>query len=349
MQTLYVLLNDMRKRVKRSIARALVLLICVLISPLLTACGTLQNIHVEHTVHTAAPENACAKAYRLAQKRQREIKKNQNNTSTKDLETTAKYWKTVAQQCPGRLSESIVYSTQAQWEMLSKKNSDENSNNVSNKSENGNGTETETGNENGNGNEISENTKTTTAQQMEHDSYANLIEVINHYKNFKWTHQPLAQAAEAEDKLAFILQTLAARKDQNIALEYSDMASTNAQTLMRAAGEGTDLRKKVYDIPQEALESGKTHDSASGKDLPIAAIAYMDCAREELDAFNQVIVIEENKTKSAAKSNNNEAGYEYSAVQANNVFKDAIIKLITSRLLRAYAFGYPTDSNLILK
>ena len=345
MQTLYVLLNDMRKQVKRNITRALVLIICVLISPLLTACGTLQNIHVEHTVHTAAPENACAKAYRLAQKRQREIKKNKNNTSIKDFETAAKYWKTVAQQCPGRLSESIVYSTQAQWEMLSKKNSNENSNNISNKSgnENGNGTETR------NGNESSENTKTTTAQQMEHDSYANLIEVINHYKDFKWTHQPLAQAAEAEDKLAFILQTLAARKEQNIALEYSDMASTNAQTLMRAAGEGTDLRKKVYDIPQKALESGKTHDSASGKDLPITAIAYMDCAREELDAFNQVIVIEENKTKSAAKSNDNEAGYEYSAVQANNVFKDAIIKLITSRLLRAYAFGYPTDSNLILK
>ena len=335
----------MRKQVKRNITRALVLLICVLISPLLTACGTLQNIHVEHTVHTAAPENACAKAYRLAQKRQREIKKNKNNTSIKDFETAAKYWKTVAQQCPGRLSESIVYSTQAQWEMLSKKNSDENSNNVSNKSgnENGNGTETR------NGNESSENTKTTTAQQMEHDSYANLIEVINHYKDFKWTHQPLAQAAEAEDKLAFILQTLAARKEQNIALEYSDMASTNAQTLMRAAGEGTDLRKKVYDIPQEALESGKTHDSASGKDLPITAIAYMDCAREELDAFNQIIVIEENKTKSASKNNDNEAGYEYSEVQANNVFKDAIIKLITSRLLRAYAFGYPTDSNLILK
>lgn len=335
----------MRKQVKRNITRALVLLICVLISPLLTACGTLQNIHVEHTVHTAAPENACAKAYRLAQKKQREIKKNQNNTSIKDFETAAKYWKTVAQQCPGRLSESIVYSTQAQWEMLSKKNSNENSNNISNKSgnENGNGTETR------NGNESSENTKTTTAQQMEHDSYANLIEVINHYKDFKWTHQPLAQAAEAEDKLAFILQTLAARKEQNIALEYSDMASTNAQTLMRAAGEGTDLRKKVYDIPQEALESGKTHDSASGKDLPITAIAYMDCAREELDAFNQIIVIEENKTKSASKNNDNEAGYEYSEVQANNVFKDAVIKLITSRLLRAYALGYPTDTNLVLK
>ena len=333
----------MRKQVKRNITRALVLLICVLISPLLTACGTLQNIHVEHTVHTAAPENACAKAYRLAQKKQREIKKNKNNTSIKDFETAAKYWKTVAQQCPGRLSESIVYSTQAQWEMLSKKNSNENSNNISNKSENGNGTETR------NGNESSENTKTTTAQQMEHDSYANLIEVINHYKDFKWTHQPLAQAAEAEDKLAFILQTLAARKEQNIALEYSDMASTNAQTLMRAAGEGTDLRKKVYDIPQEALESGKTHDSASGKDLPITAIAYMDCAREELDAFNQIIVIEENKTKSASKNNDNEAGYEYSEVQANNVFKDAVIKLITSRLLRAYALGYPTDTNLVLK
>ena len=333
MQTLYVLLNDMRKQVKRSIARALVLLICVLISPLLTACGTLQNIHVEHTVHTAAPENACAKAYRLAQKKQREIKKNQNDTSIKDFETAAKYWKTVAQQCPGRLSESIIYSTQAQWEMLSKKNSNENSNNVSNKS----------------GNESSENTKTTTAQQMEHDSYANLIEVINHYKNFKWTHQPLAQAAEAEDKLAFILQTLAARKEQNIALEYSDMASTNAQPLMRVAGEGTDLRKKVYDIPQEALESGKTHDSASGKDLSITAIAYMDCAREELAAFNQIITITSKNNNASennvtAKSDDND-----SVMRAQQTLKNATVQLITSRLLRAYELGYPTDTKLILK
>lgn len=323
----------MRKQVKRSIARALVLLICVLISPLLTACGTLQNIHVEHTVHTAAPENACAKAYRLAQKKQREIKKNQNDTSIKDFETAAKYWKTVAQQCPGRLSESIIYSTQAQWEMLSKKNSNENSNNVSNKS----------------GNESSENTKTTTAQQMEHDSYANLIEVINHYKNFKWTHQPLAQAAEAEDKLAFILQTLAARKEQNIALEYSDMASTNAQTLMRVAGEGTDLRKKVYDIPQEALESGKTHDSASGKDLSITAIAYMDCAREELAAFNQIITITSKNNNASennvtAKSDDND-----SVMRAQQTLKNATVQLITSRLLRAYELGYPTDTKLILK
>lgn len=323
----------MRKQVKRSIARALVLLICVLISPLLTACGTLQNIHVEHTVHTAAPENACAKAYRLAQKKQREIKKNQNNTSIKNFGTAAKYWKTVAQQCPGRLSESIIYSTQAQWEMLSKKNSNENSNNVSNKS----------------GNESSENTKTTTAQQMEHDSYANLIEVINHYKNFKWTHQPLAQAAEAEDKLAFILQTLAARKEQNITLEYSDMASTNAQTLMRVAGEGTDLRKKVYDIPQETLESGKTHDSVSGKDLPITAIAYMDCAREELAAFNQIITITSKNNNASennvtAKSDDND-----SVMRAQQTLKNAIVQLITSRLLRAYELGYPTDTKLILK
>ncbi len=333
MQTLYVLLNDMRKQVKRSIARALVLLICVLISPLLTACGTLQNIHVEHTVHTAAPENACAKAYRLAQKKQREIKKNQNNTSIKNFETAAKYWKTVAQQCPGRLSESIIYSTQAQWEMLSKKNSNENSNNVSNKS----------------GNESSENTKTTTAQQMEHDSYANLIEVINHYKNFKWTHQPLAQAAEAEDKLAFILQTLAARKEQNITLEYSDMASTNAQTLMRVAGEGTDLRKKVYDIPQEALESGKTHDSASGKDLSITAIAYMDCAREELAAFNQIITITSKNNNASENNVTTKSDDNDSVIRAQQTLKNAIVQLITSRLLRAYELGYPTDTKLILK
>ena len=81
--------------------------------------------------------------------------------------------------------------------------------------------------------------------------------------------------------------------------------------------------------------------------MPIAAIAYMDCAREELAAFNQVIV-EENNPKNDAK-NNSETNYEHSTNQANNDFKDAVIKLITSRLLRAYELGYPTDAKLVLK
>ena len=347
MQTLYVLLKAVRTNAKRSIKIALKIFVCALLTPMLVftlaSCGTLQNIHVDHTVKSNSGENICAKAYRLAQKNQQFIENNVNNVSTSDLESSAKEWETVAQQCPGRLSESIVYSAKAKWEILSK----ESGNNKSKIAEEIAGTSDE---ENAYAStENQENPESSITHQLERNAYIQFTKTVKHYNNFQWTHHPLASAAAAEDQLAFILQTLAAKKVPGLPLEYSDMASTNAQTFMNASGKGDDLRKKIYEIPSDALESGKAQDKASGKDLPIAAIAYMDCARTELTAFNQIIVIEENKTKSASKNNRDETSYEYSAVQAHKDFKDAVIKLITSRLLRAYALGYPTDTSLILK
>lgn len=347
MQTLYVLLKAVRTNAKRSIKIALKIFVCALLTPTLVftlaSCGTLQNIHVDHTVKSNSGENICAKAYRLAQKNQQFIENNVNNVSTSDLESYAKEWETVAQQCPGRLSESIVYSAKAKWEILSK----ESGNNKSKIAEEIAGTSDE---ENAYAStENQENPESSITHQLERNAYIQFTKTVKHYNNFQWTHHPLASAAAAEDQLAFILQTLAAKKVPGLPLEYSDMASTNAQTFMNASGKGDDLRKKIYEIPSDALESGKAQDKASGKDLPIAAIAYMDCARTELTAFNQIIVIEENKTKSASKNNRDETSYEYSAVQAHKDFKDAVIKLITSRLLRAYALGYPTDTNLVLK
>lgn len=347
MQTLYVLLKAVRTNAKRSIKIALKIFVCALLTPTLVftlaSCGTLQNIHVDHTVKSNSGENICAKAYRLAQKNQQFIENNVNNVSTSDLESYAKEWETVAQQCPGRLSESIVYSAKAKWEILSK----ESGNNKSKIAEEIAGTSDE---ENAYAStENQENPESSITHQLERNAYIQFTKTVKHYNNFQWTHHPLASAAAAEDQLAFILQTLAAKKVPVLPLEYSDMASTNAQTFMNASGKGDDLRKKIYEIPSDALESGKAQDKASGKDLPIAAIAYMDCARTELTAFNQIIVIEENKTKSASKNNRDETSYEYSAVQAHKAFKDAVIKLITSRLLRAYALGYPTETNLVLK
>lgn len=347
MQTLYVLLKAVRTNAKRSIKIALKIFVCALLTPTLVftlaSCGTLQNIHVDHTVKSNSGENICAKAYRLAQKNQQFIENNVNNVSTSDLESSAKEWETVAQQCPGRLSESIVYSAKAKWEILSK----ESGNNKSKIAEEIAGTSDE---ENAYAStENQENPESSITHQLERNAYIQFTKTVKHYNNFQWTHHPLASAAAAEDQLAFILQTLAAKKVPGLPLEYSDMASTNAQTFMNASGKGDDLRKKIYEIPSDALESGKAQDKASGKDLPIAAIAYMDCARTELTAFNQIIVIEENKTKSASKNNRDETSYEYSAVQAHKAFKDAVIKLITSRLLRAYALGYPAETNLVLK
>lgn len=356
MQTLYVLLKAARTNANRSIKIAIKIFVCALLTPTLVftlaSCGTLQNIHVDHTVKSTSGENICAKAYRLAQKNQQFIENNVNNVSTSDLESSAKEWETVAQQCPGRLSESIVYSAKAKWEILSKESGNNKSKiaeEIVGTSDEENADESAENKENTANTDKSENPESSITHQLERNAYIQFTKTVKHYNNFQWTHHPLASAAAAEDQLAFILQTLAAKKVPGLPLEYSDMASTNAQTFMNASGKGDDLRKKIYEIPADALESGKAQDKASGKDLPIAAIAYMDCARAELTAFNQIIVIEENKTISSAKNNRNETSYEYSAVQAHKAFKDAVIKLITSRLLRAYALGYPTDTSLILK
>ncbi|WP_421787964.1 hypothetical protein [Gardnerella sp. DNF01141] len=354
MQTLYVLLKAVRTNAMRSIKIALKIFVCALLTPTLVftlaSCGTLQNIHVDHTVKSTSGENICAKAYRLAQKNQQFIENNANNISASDLESSAKEWETVAQQCPGRLSESIVYSAQAKWEILSKESENNKSKIAEEIAEEISGTSDEENTYKSTENTATpENAESSITHQLERNAYIQFTKTVKHYNNFQWTHHPLASAAAAEDQLAFILQTLAAKKVPGLPLEYSDMASTNAQTFMNASGKGDDLRKKIYEIPSDALESGKAQDNASGKDLPIAAIAYMDCARTELTAFNQIIVIEENKTKSASKNNRDETSYEYSAVQAHKDFKDAVIKLITSRLLRAYALGYPAETNLVLK
>ena len=70
MQTLYVLLKAVRTNAKRSIKIALKIFVCALLTPTLVftlaSCGTLQNIHVDHTVKSTSGENICAKAYRLA-------------------------------------------------------------------------------------------------------------------------------------------------------------------------------------------------------------------------------------------------------------------------------------------
>lgn len=338
MQTLYVLLYAMRKVAKRNLTTVITVFMCISLMPSLGACGTLQNIHVDRSTNSTAPENTCAKAYKIAKNNQRMLEKNdgnQNGTNQNnvDWKTAAKAWETVAQQCPGRLSESIVYTAKAQWEILNQNNSPEASD------------------------------KNSITQQIEHNAYVQMREVLDHYKNFQWTHNPLAQAAASEDQLSFILQALAAKKIPGLPLEYSDIASTNAQGIMRAAGKGTDLRKKVYEIPQQALDSGIIHDSTSKKDLPLAAFAYMNCARGELAAFQQTITINainQNRTNAnndvSASSNKNSANAnnargknsdDNNAVLANQAFKNAIVKLITSRLLRAYALGYPADVSLL--
>ena len=376
MQTLNVLAQTMQKAIQKATRKAqrthtrrifttsIIVLICAGTLPLLNACGTSQNIHIQHPAQASMPQDVCAQAYLSAQHSQRIItpnevsksddnhkaKRSQNNaqsnikpttnkTVTTDTEwkQSIKNWETVAQQCPGRLSEAIVRRAKNQWLLISGQSGAQGAEAVAD--------------------------PTAYAQQTELEAYAQLRNVLESYEHIQWSREPLVQVAKAENQIAFILQTLAAKKINGVTLKDSDMAASNSQGFIHAAGVGADedLRNNAYDIPPQALASGKARDNASNIDLPITAIAYMDCARAELKSFegNADIFATKRKNDSQYGTDTNadkgtiaggaDGHSSDTQVRAAQALKDAIIKLITSRLLRAYSLGYPADEKLVLK
>lgn len=376
MQTLNVLAQTMQKAIQKATRKArrtharrifttsIIVLICAGTLPLLNACETSQNIHIQHPAQASMPQDVCAQAYLSAQHSQRIItpnevsksddnhkaKRSQNNaqsnikpttnkTVTTDTEwkQSIKNWETVAQQCPGRLSEAIVRRAKNQWLLISGQSGAQGAEAVADPA--------------------------AYAQQTELEAYAQLRNVLESYEHIQWSREPLVQVAKAENQIAFILQTLAAKKINGVTLKDSDMAASNSQGFIHAAGveAGEDLRNNAYDIPPQALASGKARDNASNIDLPIAAIAYMDCARAELKSFegNADIFATKRKNDSQYGTDTNagegtiaggaDGHSSDTQVRAAQALKDAIIKLITSRLLRAYSLGYPAGEKLVLK
>lgn len=291
------------------------------------------------TPNEVSKSNDNHKAKRSQNNAQSNIKPTTNKTVTTDTEwkQSIKNWETVAQQCPGRLSEAIAHRAKNQWLLISGQSGAQGAEAVADPA--------------------------AYAQQTELEAYAQLRNVLESYEHIQWSREPLVQVAKAENQIAFILQTLAAKKINGVTLKDSDMAASNSQGFIHAAGVGADedLRNNAYDIPPQALASGKARDNASNIDLPIAAIAYMDCARAELKSFEGNTDISTTKRKNDSQyGTDTNAGegrlasgadghYSDTQVRAAQALKDAIIKLITSRLLRAYSLGYPADEKLVLK
>ena len=376
MQTLNVLAQTMQKAIRKATRKAqrtharrifttsIIVLICAGTLPLLNACETSQNIHIQHPAQTSMPQDVCTQAYLSAQHSQRIItpnevsksddnhkaKRSQNNaqsdiksTTSKTVTTDAEWkesiknWETVAQQCSGRFSEAIAHRAKNQWLLISGQSGAQGAEAVADPA--------------------------AYAQQTELEAYAQLRNALESYEHIQWSREPLVQVAKAENQIAFILQTLAAKKITGVTLKDSDMAASNSQGFIHAAGveAGEDLRNNAYDIPPQALASGKARDNASNIDLPITAIAYMDCARAELKSFegNADIFATKRKNDSQYGTDTNagegrlasgaDGHYSDTQVRAAQALKDAIIKLITSRLLRAYSLGYPADEKLVLK
>ena len=269
-------------------------------------------------VHSAKNNNACYKVLQSAKTHQKIVDKKGKTATSKDLQNAAHSWKNVATQCNSRFAQGVVFSAQNTWKLV----------NLSQGSDQG--------------NESGEANASKIANQMELNVYKKLYDFANNTKDLHlyWNHDPLAKAALEQDKLAFMLQTLAAKDVDNVSLRQSDITATIANTLMHFASNGKDLRQKVYEIPQKNLDSGVAKDEASEKDLPIVAIAYMDCARGELDALNQVIF-------PADKNGNVDHNQIFS--KTNQDFIDILADIAISHIISAYSYGYPSDSSAIFE
>lgn len=242
------------------------------------------------------------------------------------LKESAKAWQEVAIQCDTKFAEATIKNAQIMLRLSQK------SNNSSNK--------------------INDY-----AKNEEISAIKSIREFTHNNESLRLSHDPLAQAAAGEDRLAFILQTLAAKNLDKKLIKLSDNIASISNIFMHIAGNGEDVRKKTYNMPVDALSSGKTRDYTTGKTLDIAAISYMECAREELLAFNTSMYItaynsknevEESDNSEEEISNKSENKSENKRLNEKDIvhkFKRILMKLVTSRLLRAYSLGYPTSES----
>ncbi|KXI15737.1 hypothetical protein HMPREF3230_01303 [Gardnerella vaginalis] len=258
--------------------------------------------------------------------------KSKISESIKDsfLKETAKAWQEVAIQCDTKFAEATIKNAQIMLKLSQKSNNS--FNNSSNK--------------------INDY-----AKNEEISAIKSIREFTHNNESLRLSHDPLAQAAAGEDRLAFILQTLAAKNLDKKLIKLSDSIASISNIFMHIAGNGEDVRKKTYNMPVDALSSEKTRDYTSTKTLDIAAISYMECAREELLAFNTSMYItaynskneveesDNSKEESNSKSENKSENKRLNEKDIVHKFKRILMKLVTSRLLRAYSLGYPTDES----
>lgn len=253
------------------------------------------------------------------------------------LKQTAKAWQIVAEQCPSRFAEGIVKSTQITVKLIqnnsdfakefaeeftkdfsensykdfaeaSSKNSSENSSEeFAENPENSKNKSDDLDSKKSYASQTPSDRLTRVADEAETHMFEAIRKFAHDHESLRLTHAPIARAALGEDQLAFILQTLASNQKDRDLFKKGENAASISDTFMHFAGKGKDIRKKTYDFPFESLDSQKAKDTATGKNLKVEAIVYMDCARTELAALNENFAF----TGYDAKSEIPEADYDY--------------------------------------
>lgn len=370
-------------------------------------------------------ENSAKSKNTVKNNTENSAKNSANNASSKTeksaqlnysmLKQTAKAWQIVAEQCPSRFAEGIVKSTQITVKLIqnnsdfakefaeeftkdfsensSKDFAEDSSNNSSENSsedfaedpENSKNKSDDSDSKKSYASQTPSDRLTRVADEAETHMFEAIRKFAHDHESLRLTHAPIARAALGEDQLAFILQTLASNQKDRDLFKKGENAASISDTFMHFAGKGKDIRKKTYDFPFDSLDSQKAKDTATGKNLKVEAIVYMDCARTELAALNENFAF----TGYDAKSEIPEADYDYansdnssnsddssnsdnsskssktadsshksdsssinlkksSIKEVNNELHNILAKLVISRLLRAYSMGYPTDVSAIL-
>lgn len=352
-------LQDFLKITKTICKTLIYIALCICLTVNLSAC---KSVRIDHqALETSQKElELCNKIYSIAKRKQKivdsENSGTDNNNNSKDsskdskssensslgnkskskinksikdslLTETAKAWQEVAIQCDTKFAEATIKNAQIMLK-ISQKSSNSSSN--------------------------SSNKIRDYAKNEEESAIKSIREFTHNNESLRLSHDPLAQAAAGEDRLAFILQTLAAKNLDKKLIKLSDNIASISNIFMHIAGNSEDVRKKTYNMPVDALSSGKTRDYASTKTLDIAAITYMECAREELLAFNTSMYITAYNSKNEVEESDNSEEKSDNASKNNkrlnekdivHKFKRILMKLVTSRLLRAYSLGYPTDES----
>lgn len=320
MQTLFAYFYLPHTRNKQSYLPPLQRAQAIIITLILSFTFSGCSVRIDQKSATATTNSSCAQAYQT-------LSASNHPTNISQIKQRAHTWKTLAISCPHRFTEGVIQSTRNEWQLRQYQN---------------------------------QNELLKQADEQRQQSYRALSELTQQYPTIRWSQNPLAQAASSEDKLAYILQTLAARRQDHALLSYSDQANSIANILMHAAGNEPDLRHKVYNLPQEALHNPTMRDKTTGVMMPVEAIAIMDCAREELQAFNQTIGITNveqtrsivSRTITSTKATNQQyandvthnAHEEASTNRINqitNAFMQALFHRVQAHLFYAYALGYP--------
>lgn len=158
----------------------------------------------------------------------------------------------------------------------------------------------------------------------------------------------LAKLALAEDRAGFATEVLAGRFADGVAedattarlvkdgdlLAMSDNHKETASRLMHLSDGAKDLRRKVYATQELTAHSGQAVDPATGLRANTVAILEIDCARDELTAFDSSAHVD----------------YTAMSAQQRTQTRAALAQLsmlIATHAYTAFTLGYPRTDDVL--